>query len=488
MKNSLLIIILVLAISSCKNDKYTEPPVTNYPADVEKILVANCATSGCHNTASKDAAAGLDLSSWDKMFEGTNNGAVTIPFRTDFSTLLYFTNTDSTLGLVSEPRMPVNGAALSKADYLLLKDWIFSGAPDKNGNIKFSGDPLRHKYYVSNQGCDVVSVFDADKNVVMRMVDVGLNAGASPPESPHNVRVTADGKYWVVVFLNSDNVQVYSTETDALVSNISIGNGIAGAWNTVTLSSDSKMAYAVDYNLGRVAIVDLIAGTSTTIGPFPITGSAAPNLHGSALNKTNDTLYVTCQELSKIIKIPLNNFFDYQDINLQGTQPLPFALKPHEVAFSPDFTKYFVTCQDTNVNQVRVYNASNDQLIAAIPVGRYPLEMSISPSKNLLFVTNQEDNYFADVRGSVSAIDMTTLTEVSRIKVGWQPHGIAVDEKQGVVLVANRNFSGGIAPHHAAACAGSNGYLSAIDLNTLLKLPKFKPEVSVDPYSLSVRP
>jgi hypothetical protein len=48
--------------------------------------------------------------------------------------------------------------------------------------------------------------------------------------------------------------------------------------------------------------------------------------------------------------------------------------------------------------------------------------------------------------------------------------------------------TGGIAPHHAASCSGKNGYLSIINLNTLDKDPDFNAEVSVDPYSITVRP
>ena len=85
-------------------------------------------------------------------------------------------------------------------------------------------------------------------------------------------------------------------------------------------------------------------------------------------------------------------------------------------------------------------------------------------------------------------IDINSLTEIKKIKVGWQPHGIVVDESKKVIYVANRNVTGGIAPHHAASCSGKNGYLSIINLNTLDKDPDFNAEVSVDPYSITVRP
>ncbi len=484
-------LLFVLMFSACKYDYYELVALSNsgYPEPVEAILIGKCATSGCHNTISKNAAAGLDLSSWDLMFNGTNNGAVVIPFRSDFSTLCFFTNVDSALGLVVLPTMPINENPLSVTEYTTLKNWIDAGAPNKEGFVKFSDDLNRHKFYVVNQGCDVATIFDADRRVAMRIVDVGQNPGASPPESPHNVKVTPDGLYWCVVFLNSDIVQVFSTATDQLVKTIPIGNGIAGGWNTLAISRDSKKAYSVDYNGGRVAFIDLENGTSTTVGPFPITGNPAPNLHGIALNENDDTLYVTCQEISKIIKIPVNDVINYQDVNINppGTWQLPFPMKPHEIIFSPDYSKYFISCQDTNVNQVRVFNTANDQLIQVIPVGLVPLEFAVYKPGNLLFVTNTEDNYFPDVRGSISVIDLTTLTEIKKIKVGWQPHGIAVDEVKKVVYIANRNFTGGPAPHHASACAGKNGYLSLIDILTLERLPDFKPEVSVDPYAIGVR-
>lgn len=483
----------MVLLSACTYDKFetTTPVSTGYPANVERIITGKCATAGCHNTQSQNAAAGLDLSSWDRMFEGTNNGAVTVPFRSDFSTLCYFTNVDSSLGLVVQPTMPIDGPPLSPAEYATLRNWIDAGAPDKDGRVKFADDPARHKFYVVNQGCDVVYVFDADARVAMRVIDVGIVPGASPAEAPHNVKVTPDGKYWLVVFLNANVLQVYSTATDQLVKNISIGGGIAGGWNTMVVTKDSKKVYIPDYNNGRVAFVDLDAGTSVTSNTFPLIGSPIPALHGIALNANEDTLYITAELTSRLLKIPVNNLSGYEDVNLNPLgNPffVPHTMNPHEVIFSPDYTKYFVTCQDSNVRQVRVYQTATDQLIAAINVGRLPLEVAMSTADNLLFVTNTEDNFFPDVRGSISIIDMNTLAEIKRVKVGWQPHGIAVDSKKRVVWIANRNYVGGPAPHHASACSGKNGYLSAIDLNTLERIPDFKPEVSVDPYGVAVRP
>src|SRR5688572_14300918 len=94
---------LLVVLSSCTYD--TAPvvvPPSGYPEQVEKIIIARCATEGCHTAVSKGAAAGLDLETWDAMFEGTRAGAVVIPHRPDFSPLLYFTNVDSTIGIVAK--------------------------------------------------------------------------------------------------------------------------------------------------------------------------------------------------------------------------------------------------------------------------------------------------------------------------------------------------------------------------------------------------
>ena len=91
-------IVSVGSIQSCKYDVDPEPFDDGcYPPEVAEILVKKCATSGCHNTISKDAASGLDLSSWEAMFQGNRNGAVCVPYRSDQSTLFFYINTDTQL-------------------------------------------------------------------------------------------------------------------------------------------------------------------------------------------------------------------------------------------------------------------------------------------------------------------------------------------------------------------------------------------------------
>lgn len=468
-----------LCFHGCKNDKGT-PDYRAFPDDVGKIVINKCATSGCHTDQSKGAAGGLSLESWDRLFEGGNGSACLIPFRHDYSTFFSYINTYPDLGVTLIPTMPYSKPPLSRADVQLLKDWINSGAPNKDGAVKFADNPNRKKFYVTNQGCDVVTVFDQQSLLPMRYINVGSAPGI---ESPHMVRISPDGQYWYVIFLGGNYLEKYRTIDDSFAGKALIGPGY---WNTFIISSDSKTAYCVDLSAtnAKICTVNLSSLQVSTI-----VGFSSP--HGSALNSTDDTLYVTQQtNSSKLYKIPVADFSSYTEVNLYQTVPAQ-SLNSHELRFSPDGSKYFVTCQGTS--EVRVFETGSDALLAIIPVGAMPSELSFSKTTHHLFVTCMEDvTTFPGKRGSVAVIDYENNTLEKVIYTGHQPHGIEVDDERKLVYVANRNATtDGPAPHHTNECGGRNGNLSFIDLNTLNMVTSGssfkKVEISVDPYSVAIR-
>lgn len=465
--------------STCTKDKGKRDITgSGFPQAVGQIILNKCTTSGCHNDISKGAAGGLSLTSWDKMFEGSRAGSVVIPFRADYSTLIYYTNSYNEFGTLQlTPKMPVNSEALSYQEMKIIYQWVQNGAPNANGIVKFADNPNRKKFYVSNQGCDLVTTFDAQTMLAMRTTDVGKGNNI---ESPHFIKVSPDNQYWYVSFLNANVFQKYRVLDNSFVSEVNIGYG---SWNTFVLSSDGKYAFCVDWESnGKVKKIQ----TDSMIVKNTIGGLNWS--HGSALNQTNDTLYVTSQISNYIFKIPTD--FSTADLIVldNSGSPLPSSIyDPHEIIFSPDYSRYFVSCQKSN--EVRVMNKKTDQLITAIPVGDFPQEMAVASSKNLLFVSCMEDvtTFGSTKRGSVYVINLTNNAVVAKVYTGHQPHGLMVDELNGKVYVTNRNvLSGGPAPHHASACNGKNGYVTAIDLNTLQLVPGYKAEVSVDPYGYSI--
>lgn len=485
-------------LSTCTYDKET-PPLTIdggcYPDNIAHIFVTKCAVSGCHNTQSKDGAGGFDLSSWNHLFEGGRNGSSVIPFRPDQSFLLSFINTYSDIGIPAlTPTMPVGGQPLSRDEVIMVRDWIRNGAPDCNGNVKFADVPNRKKFYVCNQGCDVVTVFDSHTKLPMRVIDVGINP--LQIESPHQVVVSPDGNYWYVIFRAGQVLQKFRTSDDSYVGQVILG---VGQWTSMTISTDSHYGFAVNYSQapdGSVAFVDLQSMTLFST----YTGLRYP--HGSAVSSDLKTLYITAQLGNYIYKFDITDLTNPQedDIILEhGLQTLNHSLQtvnskfdPHQVAISPDGTKYYVTCQRSN--EVRVMNVATDTLMAVVPTGVDPQELDFSETYPYLFVSCMDDSVsFPGWIGSVTAINYHTNTFIKSIFTnGFQPHGLNVDDQFGVVYVANRNVSAtGPAPHHTSVCGGRNGNVTIIDMTnpdpTQMEILDYKVEVSVDPYEIGIR-
>lgn len=468
---SLLFFALTGVFNSCRKDAPLHVPgQSGYPLHIEKIILGRCAVSGCHNTESAEAASGLDLTTWELMFRGNRSGAVVIPYWSELSPVFLFTNVYHELGNMSTPTMPLGREPLSKDEVVQIKEWIAQGAPDANGFVKFSDNPNRKKYYITNQGCDLVAVIDRESELQMRYVKVGHSESA---ESPHRVLVSPDQQHWYVIFINSNVIQKYRTSDDSFVGEANIGSG---SWNTFAITPDSKFAFVSDFATGIIAYVDL--QQMSLIVKYQ--GYTLP--HGTVIDN-NSMLYVLDSPGSKLYKIDVSDPMS----ETSTTVNLAPGTVPHEILFSADMSKYFIAAQGRN--EVQIYEKSNDGLVASVPTGIFPQELGFSASKNLLFVTCMEDTVsFPGKRGSVTVIDLNTNTVVKNIYTGFQPHGIYVDDDKGVVLVANRNVSlTGPAPHHSSLCAGKNGSLAIIDLNTLNVLYDRYQELSVDPYAIDAR-
>lgn len=450
-----------------------------YPDDVRQILEQKCATAGCHNEKSYANAANLRLDRWNMLLNGGNSGSVIVPYNDANSSLLYFINSDSARGPALLPRMPLNAPALSAAEYATIKSWIAAGAPDKMGNVPFStGADTRQKIYVTQQGCDLIAVIDAGSQLIMRYINIGTEAGV---EVAHCVRFSPDGKYAYVSFTKGQYLQKIDVSRDAVVGSVFLGSG---SWNLFLLSDDGKKMMVSDFSpIGKVKLLDLEAMKVTA------TYEDLVNPHGIAANPTFDTFLITSQYGNTVYRLNLKGIA--KPISIDGNEPnfLTRTYDPHEVAYSPDRSKYFLTCEASN--EVRVMDAATNKLIKAIPVGTFPQEFAKSKALPYLFVSCQEEvtTEFPGYRGAVYVINYNTLELVKRIPGPfYQVHGITVDDLNGKLYIASRNvLSDGPAPHHTSQCGGRNGYYSVYDLNTLAPVSGRRYESTVDPYSADTR-
>ena len=484
-KNFIGFISVLLLLSACRKD-IGKGSYGNYPYEVGKIISLNCAVTGCHNASSYQAAGGLNLDSWETLFLGSPSGAPVIPFSSRFSSLCYFINTYPELGLSNVPTMPLNRKPLSKSQVETIKNWIDAGAPNQKGELMFAYQANRKKLYAVNQGCSVVTVIDAETQLPIRYVEVGNKGGT---DTPHQVRVSPDGLYWYVIFINNNVLQKYSCLTDQLVAQIPLTPAVAGTgntdalnWNTFAISKDGKRAYAVSWSQsGAVAALDLEHNRLMHYMAFVY------NPHGVALNANEDKIYVTAQSGNYIMEI--DTAFTYRN-NLSLENNLPPDQNPkldaHDILLSPNKHDLWITCQGSD--EIRVYDLNAAAVTSIIPCGLYPQEIVYSPSQNNYYVACMNDTTVKGQWGSVTRVNARNANDRQNLACGYQPHGICVEENKGLLYVLSRNQSSkGPPPHHSSQCTGRNGFMNFIQLNSFTLLNK-KYELSVDPYFICPQP
>lgn len=479
-----LLFLSLIALVACTKE-VGKTKFGNYPDDIGAIIGTTCSVAGCHNSKSYQAAGSFNMETWQSMFAGSSNGSPVIPYNSQFSSLCYFINTYADLGIQNVPRMPLNMPALSHDEVKRVQDWISRGAPDAGGNV-WASNPALKKLYAVNQGCDVVTVFDSESKLPMRMISVGTKAG---PDTPHQIRVSPDGQFWYVIFINNNIMQKFRCSDDNHVSDIPLtpmaaGTGTADAqdWNTMVISGDSKRAYCVSWTTsGKITAIDL---EHEKLLHF-LGGQYFP--HGISLNAAEDRIFVASQTGNFISEIDTGFTIDNRHSLQNGLPPNEASsLDPHYMILTPDKNSLVITCQKSN--ELRVFDLNSYSVTAVIQTGVYPQEVVYSKAGNRYFVSCTEDSTtFPGSHGVVTCVDAGSYSP-THIRCGFQPHGLAVDDYQNVLYVLSRNISvNGPLPHHTTTCAGKNGFVNFIDVNTLAVL-KTQYELSVDPYYIYPRP
>ncbi|MBL7682903.1 MAG: hypothetical protein JNK00_06045 [Flavipsychrobacter sp.] len=478
---SIVLIGCCIILYACKHKPIQVSPADeygNFPVEVGKIIVNKCATAGCHNAASYINSGGLLLDSWDHLFNGGNSGAVVVPYSIDYSSLLYFINPDSSLGITAEPRMPLNNTPLTEEEYITIRDWIASGAPDDKGSIPFADKAdTRQKIYAIHQGCDEIAVIDVERNVVMRYVQIGIKPY---PESATYIRIDKEGRYAYVSMWYDQRIYKIDTRTDKVIGFIDMGDLF---WNVLQFSKDGQKIVVTNGDN-----FDLMQINTVTSQTQKLTNNDFINPHGVASNASFDTFYVASMFGNTVYKFAQGYNKKISIDKLPLTTITGATPDPYDIIMSPDYSKYFISCAKSG--EIRILDAKTDSIKKIIPVGAEPQAMVLSKNEPYLFVCCMEDNTVgAGFRGSVYVINYNTLEVVKKIQGKFfQPHSITVDEKNKIFYIFSRNQNyDGPAPHHQGPCSGRNGFYSIYNLNTLEPVNNKRYEVLVDPYMCDSR-
>lgn len=425
------ILLAALALSSC--DSSTDEPVAKngYPGKVSVIIESNCLGGSCHSASTKENG-GLDLSSWDAMMRGDSVTNDVLPFNARLSYLFQHINTNRDRGEKALPRMPLARDPLSDNDQKIIYDWINEGAKSSDGRIAYTA--VTKKYFVPNQGEDVLSVIDGETN---RLIRAEQFASASEPAA-----VATDQAKEFVYLGFQDNT---GTIKQIRISDYAVTNEFSSDLvpKELTITPDGKKGYISSYPSAfknRIGVFDPLSMKMTKTIETPLIRSSA------AMICSNDGkyLYVSGYESDNILVIDTKTDTIVANLLMDASVPVApgdaYSPKYQPVALALSNDGKYLFAAAINLQRVFVFDLETNTLKTLIPVEIFPRGMKAAPGTNELWVVNAGSN-------AISIIDMTSFEVTTIIEtVGSEPSSIEFSPDGSLAYVACLSKTG--SSHH----------------------------------------
>lgn len=268
---------------------------------------------------------------------------------------------------------------------------------------------------------------DEAGNTLTRINANGSRLPLAVPVAPHNVQVSADGK-WVLAtgmpkghehagHAMSGTLLVIPTDSfnEESIRSISLGEHLAH----VVTDASGKTAYVTDSASDRVAVVDIASGDVKkwiSVGVFP---------HGARINPINGDLYTA--------NVNDGTMSVVDAVANKETQRVPVGGKPIQVAVSPDGKKVYVTLAKDSA--VGVVDVAQHRKIKTISVDSPPAQIYADPLGRYMYVADQGSKEHPG--HTLSVIDIALDTVVKTIRTGLMPHGVVASRDGQFIYVTN---------------------------------------------------
>ena len=417
---------------------------------IQPIFQSSCGTNGCHDGSNSEAPR---FREWEDFFKGGPHGAIVVPYRGNKSHVIYHMNTDTLLAPVSSPHMPLNGFNVPTNQVQLIKRWIDEGASNDEGAVAFSISS-KGKLLVANQADDLVTVIDIATNMVMRCVQAGDTVRPNQiPSAPHHVRADAQGKYFYVTLINSQELWKFSVATHEFIQKVSVPPSPAD----VILTSTGDTAIVTNFSATTQIAALIDTRTMQVIKTFPIPPLVSFS-HGALLSHDGKRLYTTNQSSGNLTQINLSDgSMDIIALDTSGARTS--FTQPYLSDESPDGRFIYTACNSTN--DVRMVDRTIDSTRATriIPVGVRPLHVKVSPDGQYIISANQGSDNITFI--NASDYSTTTISGIAH-----QPHGIEFSPDGAFLYISCENRTEIIPPHHPTSGSKISGYVTVIDYAT----------------------
>ncbi len=432
--------LLLLTFIGCDGEDPITPPeivtpgpneTVDYRTHVEPIWLNSCAGSDCHIGGEQ---SGLSIASYEELIEGSDFGAVIIPFSPEKSHLFQHINTDTTLGPVATPRMPASRDALPIEQIMTIRRWIAEGARGPDGEVPLSGEN-RARIFVTCQSEDLVATIDRATGLISRFIPVGSRPDV---EAPHNILLSPDGSSFYVVLIASGRVEKYDARTFERLGSVEVGLSPS----QLRITSDGRRLYSsnFDQTFQQPFIYTFESSMTGPVESIDIEGNAPHGITFGAEEKFLYTMNAGSDDIS-VVDLATREVVARIPIT-PGSPPAPAGGALHEPYQSEIASdgNLWVTCRKSG--EVRVVDLSERRVIDSITVGSRPLIPGLNPDRSELWVPNQGSN-------TISVITVASRSVIATITgLNDGPHAVAFTPEGDQVWVTCENQTGSENLHH----------------------------------------
>jgi serine/threonine-protein kinase len=269
--------------------------------------------------------------------------------------------------------------------------------------------------YITNPGSDAIDVLDTATDKVSGTIPI-------PQGPPQYVSFSANGQTaYVSVYSPSGNpkpaIVLVDTALRKVTDTVPVTNNEPGP---SAPSPDGQFLYVPTREMSQGGtgdnVLDLIDLKTNTVQSIHVKA----NPHWVAVDKETGLVYVT-NHMSGVITV-LKTGQVIKTFNVVET--------PHSEALSPD--DRFLAVTSYSGDEVYVYSTATDQQVAAVPVGKEPLDVRYSPDGRYLFTVNNLSN-------TVTVIDTADYRVIDQIQTGKAPTSISILPNGRQAYVTNEN-------------------------------------------------
>jgi YVTN family beta-propeller protein len=262
--------------------------------------------------------------------------------------------------------------------------------------------PNQTRLYLADYTNNIVDVVDATTNTLMTSFAV---AGG-----PNAVAISPKGNFGYVGNAANSSVSVFNVATNTVTANIPVGFSVTD----LAVTPDGSLVYATGTG-NSVAVIS--AATNTVVSTFAVAPPAgqptAGCLGGPLFNSSGTLAYYlqscvgnTVSSSVTVLSLPGNTL----------VANIPVGITPYDLSLTPDGSRLYVV--NANSNNVSVINTTTNQVIATVPVGSAPQSIKVTPDGTSVYVANTKSN-------TVSTIQTSTNTVTSTFDI-TVPFGIAI--------------------------------------------------------------